>query len=151
MDSFAARLAGNPDARRVEVEWAFRGYKGGSARVVVVPNRGRDIGPFLTEVGPLVQAGGYDVVCHLHGKRSLAVDGAMGDRWREFLLDTLLGGAAGLPAVLSLFADDPGLGLVFAEDRHCVGWDKNRPVAEALAARMQPAPVLPELNKPLAL
>ena len=137
-------LTTTSDARRVEVEYAFRGYKGGSARVVVVPNRGRDIGPFLTEVGPLVQAGGYDVVGHLHGKRSLAVDGAMGDRWRSFLLDTLLGGAAGLPAVLSLFAEDPGLGLLFAEDRHCVGWDKNRPIAEALAARMQPAPVLPE-------
>ena len=137
-------LSTTSDARRVEVEWAFRGYKGGSAQVVVVPNRGRDIGPFLTEVGPLVQAGQYDVIGHLHGKRSLAVDGAMGDRWREFLLDTLLGGAAGLPAVLSLFAEERGLGLVFAEDRHCVGWDKNRPVAEALAARMQPAPVLPD-------
>ena len=137
-------LTTTSDARRIEVEWAFRGYKGGSARVVVVPNRGRDIGPFLTEVGPLVQGRGYDVVGHLHGKRSLAVDGAMGDRWRGFLLDTLLGGAAGLPAVLSLFAEEPGLGLVFAEDRHCVGWDKNRPFAEALAARMQPAPVLPE-------
>jgi len=137
-------LTTTSDARRVEVEYAFRGYKGGSARVAVVPNRGRDIGPFLTEVGPIVQAGGYDVVGHLHGKRSLAVDGAMGDRWRGFLLDTLLGGAAGLPAVLSLFAEDPGLGLLFAEDRHCVGWDKNRPMAEALAARMQPAPVLPE-------
>ena len=137
-------LTTTSDARRIEVEWAFRGYKGGSARVVVAPNRGRDIGPFLTEVGALVQAGQYDVVGHLHGKRSLAVDGAMGDRWRSFLVDTLLGGAAGLPAVLSLFADDPGLGLLFAEDRHCVGWDRNRPIAEALAARMQPAPALPE-------
>ena len=137
-------LTTTSDARRIEVEWAFRGYKGGSVRVIVVPNRGRDIGPFLTEVGALVQTGEYDVVGHLHGKRSLAVDGAMGDRWRSFLADTLLGGAAGLPAVLSLFAEDPGLGLVFAEDRHCVGWDKNRPIAEALAARMQPAPVLPD-------
>lgn len=137
-------LTTTSDARRIEVEYAFRGYKGGSTRLLVVPNRGRDIGPFLTEVGGLVQGGQYDVVGHLHGKRSLAVDAGLGDRWRSFLLDTLLGGAAGLPAVLSLFGADRGLGLVFAEDRHCVGWSKNRPVAEALAARMQPAPVLPE-------
>lgn len=137
-------LTTTSDARRIEVEYAFRGYKGGSTRLVVVPNRGRDIGPFLTEVGSIVEAGQYDVVGHLHGKRSLAVDGAMGDRWRAFLLDTLLGGAAGLPAVLSLFVSEPGLGLVFAEDRHCVGWSKNRPIADALAARMQPPPVLPE-------
>ncbi len=137
-------LTTTSDARRIEVEYAFRGYKGGSMRIVVVPNRGRDIGPFLTEVGPLVQEGAYDVIGHLHGKRSLAVDAALGDRWRGFLLDTLLGGTAGLPAIWALFAGDPGLGLVFAEDRHCVGWSKNRPDAEALAARMQPAPVLPE-------
>jgi glycosyltransferase involved in cell wall biosynthesis len=137
-------LTTTSDARRIEVEYAFRGYKGGSTRLVVAPNRGRDIGPFLTEVGALVQAGQYDVVGHLHGKRSLAVDAGLGDCWRSFLLDTLLGGAGGLPAVLSLFGADPDLGLVFAEDRHCVGWSKNRPIADALAARMQPAPVLPE-------
>jgi len=132
------------DARRIEVEYAFRGYKGGSTRFVVVPNRGRDIGPFLTEVGPIVQAGQYDVMGHLHGKRSLAVDAALGDRWRSFLMGTLLGGKAGLPAVLSLFERDPTLGLVFAEDRHCVGWGKNRPLAAGLAARMDPQPALPD-------
>ena len=132
------------DARRIEVEYAFRGYKGGSTRFVVVPNRGRDIGPFLTELGPIVRAGQYDVVGHLHGKRSLAVDAALGDRWRSFLMGTLLGGKAGLPAVLSLFERDPTLGLVFAEDRHCVGWGKNRPFAAGLAARMDPQPALPD-------
>lgn len=137
-------LTTTSDARRIEVEYAFRGYKGGSTRLVVVPNRGRDIGPFLTEVGAVVQAGRYDVVGHLHGKRSLAVDAGLGDRWRSFLVDTLLGGAAGLPAVLSLFAGEPDLGLVFAEDRHCVGWSRNRTIADALAVRMQPPPVLPE-------
>jgi lipopolysaccharide biosynthesis protein len=160
---FAARLSAakvsadlivttTSDARRLEIEYALRGYKGGSARYVVAPNRGRDIGPFLTEVGRLVGAGEYDVVGHLHGKRSLAVEAAMGDRWRSYLLDTLLGGGsdrglgggAALSAVLALFEQDPKLGLVFAEDRHCVGWSKNRSVADALAARMQPAPALPE-------
>ncbi len=137
-------LTTTSDARRVEVEYAFRGYKGGSTRLIVGPNRGRDIGPFLTAVGDIVRAGQYDVIGHLHGKRSLAVDAALGDRWRSYLLETLLGGEAGLTAVLSLFEQDPALGLVFAEDRHCVGWNKNRPAADALAARMHPAPALPD-------
>ncbi len=128
------------DERRLEIEYAFRGYKAGSTRYIVTPNRGRDIGPFLTEVGRLVGAGEYDVVGHLHGKRSLAVDRGLGDRWRSYLLDTLLSG----DAVLALFARDPRLGLVFAEDRHCVGWSKNRSIATALAARLKPPPVLPE-------
>ncbi len=128
------------DARRLEIEYAFRGYKGGSTRYLVAPNRGRDIGPFLTNVGRLVGAGEYDVVGHLHGKRSMAVDAMLGDRWRSYLLDTLLGG----DEVLSLFEHDPRLGLVFAEDRHCVGWSKNWDIAAALAARMAPSPMLPE-------
>jgi glycosyltransferase involved in cell wall biosynthesis len=128
------------DARRLEIEYAFRGYKGGSTRYLVAPNRGRDIGPFLTEVGRLVGAGEYDVIGHLHGKRSLAVDAGLGDRWRSYLLDTLLGG----DEMLSLFERDPRLGLVFAEDRHCVGWSKNWDTAAALAARMEPSPTLPQ-------
>jgi len=147
---FAARLSAarmrldlivttTSDARRLEIEYALRGYKGGSTRYVVVPNRGRDIGPFLTDVGRLAGAGEYDVVGHLHGKRSLAVDAVLGDRWRSYLLDTLLDGEA-----LSLFEREPGLGLVFAEDRHCVGWSENWDAAAALAARMEPAPTLPE-------
>ena len=147
---FAARLSAarmrldlivttTSDARRVEIEYALRGYEGGSTRYLVAPNRGRDIGPFLTEVERLAGAGEYDVVGHLHGKRSLAVDAVLGDRWRSYLLDTLLDGEA-----LSLFEREPGLGLVFAEDRHCVGWSKNRDAAAALAARMEPAPTLPD-------
>ena len=53
-------------------------------------------------------------------------------------------GGPPLPAVLSLFERDPTLGLVFAEDRHCVGWGKNRPFAAWLAARMDPQPALPD-------
>ena len=137
-------LTTTSDAKRLEVEYAFRRYKNGSTMCRVVPNRGRDIGPFLTEVGTLVQAEEYDIIGHMHGKRSLAVEAALGDRWRGYLLDTLLGGAGGLSSVLSLFQQDSALGLLFAEDRHCVGWGKNRPFAAALAARMQPELSLPD-------
>ncbi len=133
------------DAKRIEVEYAFRAHRG-SVCVLVVSNRGRDIGPFLSDAGRHLRAGEYDVVGHLHGKRSLEVGGGLGDRWREYLLTNLLGlgrNAGGVDAVLAPFAADAQLGLLFAEDRHCVGWTKNLSVAQALAARMHPAPVLP--------
>ncbi|MBC7800695.1 MAG: hypothetical protein H7Z10_08730, partial [Gemmatimonadaceae bacterium] len=132
------------DRRRLEIEYAFRAYTPGTVRVLVGPNRGRDIGPFLTDAGRLLRDGGYDVVGHLHGKRSLAVDAAMGDRWRSYLMGTLLGGAAGLSGIFDLFARDPLLGLVFAEDRHCVGWGKNKPFAAGLAGRLQPPAAVPD-------
>jgi len=41
-----------------------------------------------------------------------------------------------LDLAAAAFASQPELGLVIAEDPHLVGWDENKPIAEALAARM---------------
>jgi glycosyltransferase involved in cell wall biosynthesis len=130
--------------KRLEVEFAFRRYKLGRVRVVEVPNRGRDIGPLLDGVKPYLRTGNYDIIGHLHGKRSAAVDSDMGERWRTFLTDTLLGDRDNLRQIWSLFEIDRKLGLVFAEDRHSVGWTKNWGVAEKLAQRLVPMPDLPD-------
>ena len=128
---------------RIEAEYAFRAHRG-AVRVLAVANRGRDIGPFLGEAGRLLREGGYDIVGHLHGKRSAEIDSTMGERWRTYLMSNLLGlGAGGVRAALAPFGADPALGLLFAEDRHCVGWNSNKPIAEALAERMLPRPTLP--------
>jgi len=46
--------------------------------------------------------------------------------------------------LLSLFISDPKLGLVFAEDRHAAGWNKNYETAKKLAARASPKITVPE-------
>ena len=130
--------------KRLEIEYAFRRYKLGRVRVVEVANRGRDIGPLLDGVKSYLRSGNYDIIGHLHGKRSAAVDADMGDRWRTFLTDTLLGDRDNLRQIWSLFETDRKLGLVFAEDRHSVGWTKNYDVAEKLAQRLVPVPSLPD-------
>ncbi len=127
--------------KRGVLEEAFAGYKQGTVSYIEVPNRGRDIGPFLTHIRSALGQWQYDVVGHLHAKRSAAVDSAMGDRWRHYLLQTLLGES--LPQLLDLFAQDERLGLVFPEDRHVVGWDKNYELAKQLAERIEPRPSLP--------
>ena len=132
------------DEKSLEIAYALRKYRGGRVVMTVAPNRGRDIGPFLTQVGQHVRGGEYDVVGHLHGKRSLSTDPEMGNRWRDFLVKTLLGGQSGMAGVLAPFARDRSLGLLFAEDRHVVGWSGNRAIAAELAARMRPQPTLPE-------
>ncbi|GAC1342396.1 MAG: hypothetical protein NVSMB18_16330 [Acetobacteraceae bacterium] len=140
----AARLAGNQTrcdlflttdtaAKANRLRGAFADHPA-AVRVEVVPNRGRDIGPFL---GLLPEFAEYDVVGHVHGKRSEATDLAMGERWRDFLWDNLVGGLQPmLDTVAATFADRPEIGLLMAEDPHLVGWDENREQAEALMARM---------------
>jgi glycosyltransferase involved in cell wall biosynthesis len=124
-----------------ELTVGFADYRHGTVQCLEVENRGRDLAPFLVNVKGLIHGSKYEIVGHLHAKRSLAIDRAMGDRWRAYLLDTLLGD--GLNHLLGLFGKDQKLGLVFAEDRHVMGWSENHDLAQKLAARMAPRPALP--------
>ncbi|KAA2212006.1 rhamnan synthesis F family protein [Teichococcus oryzae] len=115
---------------------AFRQHRG-AVDIRIVPNRGRDIGPFLTMLRQELASGGYDVFGHVHGKKTLVVGGGIGDAWRNFLWENLIGGQHPmLDLAAAAFVQDSGLGLLMAEDPHLVGWDKNRDFAEDLARRM---------------
>ncbi len=105
-------------------------------KIIVVPNRGRDIGAMLSELGESLLSG-YDIVGHFHGKRSPQFDTQFGERWRSFLWEHLIGGEfAMLDVVQAAFAEDGDLGLVFAEDPHLNDWDDNRAYADRLAQRI---------------
>jgi glycosyltransferase involved in cell wall biosynthesis len=129
-------LSTDTDTKAAQLRAAFARHNG-AVEIRVMPNRGRDIGPFLTGFAREISSGGYDVFGHVHGKQSLGVDADMGNSWREFLWDNLIGRAYQmLDLAAAAFATKPGLGLLMAEDPHLVGWDENRGIAEALATRM---------------
>src|SRR5262249_28545580 len=75
-------------AQALEKETA--GYQRGDVRITTVPNRGRDIGAFVTGLGDSIKR--YDVLGHLHSKRSLFLtDRSIGERWRQFIWSNLVG------------------------------------------------------------
>ena len=126
---------------------AASGYRRGEVQTRVVRNRGRDIGAFLTGFGKDIVAR-YEIVGHVHGKRSLhgggGFDPYFGERWREFLWQNLLGGQYPMmDIVIGHLAADNKLGIVFPEDPYLHHWDANRPIAEGLAARMGISEPLP--------
>ena len=114
-------------------------YAKGTVVVEVGPNVGRDIFAFLrvlrTRIGDA-----YDIVGHLHGKRSVhthAIDPAYGDRWRRFLWEHLLGPEySTADLIVAEMRRDPGLGLVFPENGFLIGWEKNIDSAAALVRRL---------------
>ncbi|MDP9839829.1 glycosyltransferase involved in cell wall biosynthesis [Neorhizobium huautlense] len=116
------------------------GYK--KARTVIrrVPNLGRDLGPMITEYGAMLDD--YDVVGHIHGKKSVDIGGSgataqPGDIWREFLFENLIGGkAAAIDEILAAFEQRSDLGLVFPEDPNVVGWTENYLPATELCERL---------------
>jgi glycosyltransferase involved in cell wall biosynthesis len=103
----------------------------------LVPNRGRDIGPLLSELGKDLDSN-YLFHGHLHTKKSVLVDGGIAARWRSFLMTNLLGSAENpmLDRIASSMVQDPQLGLVFPDDPGCLGWTANRKHAETLAHRL---------------
>ena len=107
-----------------------------SARIVRVPNRGRDVLPFVH----LVNAGlldPYRAVCKLHTKRSRHLED--GDAWRRELIAGLLDPERARAQLDAFLADDDAMfwiadGQAYA---HAKWWGVNEPRAEAILRRIE--------------
>jgi Rhamnan synthesis protein F len=158
-EDFFRRLAGNRARCDVwlttDQEWKATMLRetalacgAGNAVIRLLPNRGRDLGAFLTGVMPEME-NRYDVIGHIHGKRSPQT--LVGDQWREFIWQNLLGRLFPMiDTILARFAADEALGMVFPDDPHLPDWDANLDVATLLARRMGiDVPLPPFFNFPV--
>jgi lipopolysaccharide biosynthesis protein len=104
------------------------------AKVLIVENHGRDLGP-LVELANRGYFDGYEAILKVHTKRSVhRVDG---DAWRISLLDGVLPSPEGVRRILSLLRMDRDVGIV-APTGHLRGpetWGSDLELVEALAAR----------------
>jgi len=143
-------ISTNNDSKVRALRDAFEGYSRGRVVIHKVPNRGRDIGPFLTAFADTVFKN-YDIVGHLHAKRSLLAEAGLGESWREFLWQNLLGDLTPMmDIILDRFAHDENLGLIFPDDPHLPEWDSNLGFAKDFAERMGIAgPLPPFFNFPV--
>jgi lipopolysaccharide biosynthesis protein len=121
---------------KLEIQARCNLYLGEVAAIEVVPNRGRDIGPFLSSFeGKHLQD--YEFVGHLHTKKTKDREGHVGRVWYRFLLANLLGKQTGMAdVILTRMVDEPKLGMVFADDPNLVGWDANLAYATDLADKL---------------
>ena len=79
------------------------------ARCATLPNKGRDVLPFLTMLSA-IRPLGYGQVCKIHAKRSLHRQD--GDLWRQEFLGQLLGSKKQVASVIDAFNRQPDLGMV---------------------------------------
>lgn len=109
-------------------------YAGKVREIRLVPNVGRDIGPLLTAFGKTI-CEDYDIVGHIHTKKSVHVESAIGENWFNFMLGNLLGGPEGGAMgdnIIEFLIQNPSIGLVFPDDPNICGWDKNMADARIL-------------------
>ena len=103
-------------------------------RLLVVPNRGRDMWPFV-RVLQLGLVGDQDAVLKLHTKASVhRVDGA---EWRSRILDSLCPSPGRVALTVDLLRRDPSVGMV-APAGAVLGrefWGANGALVDALATR----------------
>ena len=110
--------------------------------VRVVPNRGRDVAPFLVGFGDLLPA--YDFVAHIHSKKSL-YKGSDQQIWRNYLFDALLGSPERIGKIFAAFVADESVGVIYPRPSETVPypsftWMSNRVVGHALLNRAGIAP-----------
>lgn len=106
------------------------------SHVWVVPNRGRDIFPFvhLNNSGLLFP---YQAICKLHTKKSPHRHD--GDKWRQDLISGVLGDAQNTAKRLEYFISDGSIGFWTANEQHYQGdkwWGANKVCALNLLQRV---------------
>jgi len=98
--------------------------------VEAVPNRGRDIAPFIVQFGKRLES--YDIVGHFHTKKSPQCESLTG--WFKNLMDTLCGSRTGVAQIFGLLAGDGK--VVYPAGRRLTrehdGWSDNFEIARDL-------------------
>jgi glycosyltransferase involved in cell wall biosynthesis len=98
--------------KATEIKAAFAGMKNiRGIDVLIVPNRGRDIGPMIVALGDTLSHN--EIVLHIHTKRSPHNPELRG--WRRYLLQSLLGSPSTVAAILNRFDEDPRLGVLYPQ------------------------------------
>ena len=129
-------ISTDTEEKRAQISALCREWSRGAVEIAIAPNRGRDIAPKLIAFRHVYDR--YDLFLHLHTKKS-PHGGAPLARWRDHLVDNLIGSPDIAAGIVSLFGD-PRLGLVFpqhlAEIRGILNWGYNYDMARALARKM---------------
>ena len=121
---------------KVKVKAMLSKYGLQAQEIAVFPNRGRDIGPFVTGFGPRLFSD-YEIVGHLHSKKSPHAHDDYLENWVEFLEKGLVGEKGGMmDAILAKMTGDPSVGIVYPDDPGCFGWEGNYSHGEQLLQKM---------------
>lgn len=129
-------LSTDSATKKAEIEAHAAAWTKGRVEIRILPNRGRDIAAKF--IGFRDVYARYDVFLHLHTKRS-PHGGTPLARWRDYLLDNLIGSPEIVRSILCLF-EDQRLGIVFPqhlfEIRGILNWGYDYDLARALMARI---------------
>ena len=94
------------------IDYIKNNSKSKNVEILVLENKGRDVMPLLIQMKNKVKK--YKYICHIHTKKSLFI--YIGDNWRNYLYNNLLGNENIISDILSEFENNDKLGFSFPEN-----------------------------------
>ena len=120
---------------KVRVKKLLEKYELECRELKVFPNRGRDLGPFLTGFRDALL--NYEIVGHFHTKGSKHAPPDYVNRWNAFLSGNLIGRRGQLmDAILDRMNTDPKIGIVYPDDPMIWGWFENYRMGKTLLEKL---------------
>ena len=120
---------------KVTVKGLLKKYRVEYRELAVFPNRGRDLGPFLTGFREALLD--YDVVGHFHTKGSKHAPPDFVKRWNAFLSGNLIGHRGQMmDTILERMNADPAIGIVYPDDPMIWGWFENYSTGKELLEKL---------------
>ena len=114
-------ISTNTEGKKISIEQQFVSYTNGKVHVRVFPNKGRDIGPFLSGFKDVFK--NYEYFVHIHSKKS--PHSISLDEWGEYCYKNLLGSKAIVNSILELLSYEK-IGIVSAAHykkvQDCINW-----------------------------
>ena len=107
-------------------------------KIIVVPNRGRDISAFFVGLKSIYQ--NYDYLCHVHSKKSL-YSGKEKLDWCKYLFSSLFKSELHIKKIFGLFETEPRIGQIYSTTFKempywCHSWLSNQKSSKELFKRM---------------
>jgi hypothetical protein len=105
-------------------------------KIQIYPNIGRNIAPLLSGFLPTLH-NRYDIIGHIHLKKSLHSGRHAVEDWNNFLLENMIGGKYSmLDQIIKCMLQDDSVGIIYPDDPNIYGWGGNYTFASNLAERM---------------
>lgn len=110
--------------------------KANKVKINVLPNRGRDVAPFILQIKD--EIGEYEYFCHIHTKKSQYFE--VGDEWRQYLLNNLLYSEECISRILDIFESNSKIGIIYPETypkiESRIAWGGNKETTTKLFERI---------------
>ena len=104
----------NLDKKNFIDNYLITNSKAHKYEVIITPNKGRDVIPFLIQIKDVLNKYKYKYLCHIHTKKHFV--GRKNDiNWQHYLYENLLGDEIIIKKILSDFEINDKLGFIFPE------------------------------------